>query len=199
MGYQPYSAFVYEQIYNASGEPIVGAYSDRNKDGKINESDEYYVALRPNWTYGFNATFGYKNFDLTANFRGQIGGQVYNLKKQQNGYIQAAIPSQSTEYIQNVLNFYNGTASPLFDTYLGNAERSDYLLEDASFLRCDNISLGYKFAKFVGKSSLRVSGTVNNAFLVKKYTGQDPENFDAIDGNFYPRPRTFTFGVGLDF
>ena len=199
VGYQPYSAFVYEQVYDASGEPIVGAYSDRNKDGIINDSDEYYVALRPNWTYGFNMTFGYKNFDLTANFRGQIGGEVYNLKKQQNGHIQAAIPSQSTEYINNVLNFYNGTASPLFDTYLGNAERSDYLLEDATFLRCDNISLGYKFAKFVGKSSLRVSGAVNNAFLVTNYTGQDPENFDSIDGNFYPRPRTFTFGVSLDF
>ena len=199
VGYQPYSAFVYEQIYDVSGEPVVGAYKDQNDDGIINESDEYYVALRPNWTYGFNMTFGYKNFDLTANFRGQIGGQVYNLKKQQNGNIQAAIPSQSTEYIQNVLNFYNGTANPLFDTYIGNEQRSDYLLEDATFLRCDNISLGYKFAKFVGKSSLRVSGSVNNAFLVTKYTGQDPENFDAIDGNFYPRPRTFTFGVSLDF
>jgi len=199
VGQQPYSAFVYEQVYDASGEPVVGAYKDRNGDGIINDSDEYYVVLRPNWTYGFNMTFGYKNFDLTANFRGQIGGQVYNLKKQQNGYIQAAIPSQSTEYVQNVLNFYDGTASPLFDTYLGNAERSDYLLEDATFLRCDNISLGYKFAKFVGKSSLRVSGAVNNAFLVTKYTGQDPENFDAIDGNFYPRPRTYTLGVSLDF
>jgi iron complex outermembrane receptor protein len=199
VGYQPYSALVYEQIYDAIGQPIVGAYVDRDKNGIINESDEYYVALRPSWTYGFNVTFGYKNFDLTANFRGQIGGQVYNLKKQQNGYIQAAIPTQSTEYAQNVLNFYNGTASPLFDTYLGNAQRSDYLLEDASFLRCDNISLGYKFPKFVGKSSLRVSGAVNNAFLVTKYTGQDPENFDSIDGNFYPRPRTFTFGVSLDF
>ena len=199
VGYQPYSAFVYEQIYDVSGEPVVGAYKDRTGDGIINESDEYYVALRPNWTYGFNVTFGYKNFDLTANFRGQIGGQVYNLKKQQNGYIQAAIPTLSTEYVQNVLNFYKGTANPLFDTYIGNAQRSDYLLEDATFLRCDNISLGYKFAKFVGKSSLRVSGAVNNAFLVTKYTGQDPENFDAIDGNFYPRPRTFTFGVSLDF
>ena len=199
VGYQPYSAFVYEQVYDVSGQPIVGAYKDRNEDGIINDSDEYYVALRPNWTYGFNATFGYKNFDLSANFRGQIGGQVYNLKKQQNGYRQAAIPTQSTEYIQNVLNFYNGTASPLFDTYIGNAERSDYLLEDATFLRCDNISLGYKFAKFMGKSSLRVSGAVNNAFLVTKYTGQDPENFDAIDGNFYPRPRTYTLGVSLDF
>lgn len=199
VGYQPYSAFVYEQIYEASGAPIVGAYKDRNGDGIINESDKYNLALRANWTYGFNANMSYKNFDLTASFRGQLGGQVYNLQKHDRGYLDAAIPSQSSQVLQNVLNFYNGSGNPLFYNFLGNAELSDYMLEDATFLRCDNISLGYKFLKFVGKSSLRVSATVNNAFLVTNYSGQDPENFGAIDGNFYPRPRTYTFGVSLDF
>ena len=199
VGYQPYSAFMFEQIYDESGQPIVGAFKDLNNDGVINDSDKYYVALRPNWTYGFSTNLSYKNFDLTANFRGQIGGQVYNLQKHDRGYLDAAIPSQSSQVLQNVLNFYNGSSNPLFYNYLGNLELSDYMLEDATFLRCDNISLAYKFIKFVGKSSLRVSAAVNNAFLITSYSGQDPENYGAIDGNFYPRPRTYTFGVSLDF
>jgi len=198
VGQQPYSAYVYEQIYNANGEPIVGAYVDRNGDGQINNSDRYYRALRPNWTYGFSTSFNYKNLDLTANFRGQIGGQMYDFKKTTNGFLQAGAPLTSTA-LNNVLNFYDGTASPLFNDYNGNAQFSDYLLEDASFLRCDNITLGYKFAKFVHKSSLRVYGSVNNVFVVTKYSGQDPENFNAIDKKLYPRPITYTFGLSLDF
>jgi iron complex outermembrane receptor protein len=198
IGEQPYSAYVFEQVYAANGDPIVGAYVDRNGDGKIDNDDRYYKALRPNWTYGFNTNINYKNFDLTANFRGQIGGQVYNFKRLTNGNIQSAAPQNGTS-INNVLNFYDGSANPLFYNYNGNAVFSDYLLEDATFLRCDNISLGYKFAKFVGKSSLRVSGSVNNVFIITKYSGQDPENFNAIDRNFYPRPTTYTFGVSLDF
>ena len=198
VGYQPYSAWVFEQVYNAQGQPIVGAYVDRNGDGKINNDDRYYKALRPNWTYGFSTSFNYKNIDLTANFRGQIGGQVYDYKKITNGFVQAAAPLTSSN-LNNVLNFYDGEASPLFNDYNGNATFSDYLLEDASFLRCDNITLGYKFGKLIKKSSLRIYGSVNNVFIITKYEGQDPENFNGIDRNFYPRPRTFTFGVSLDF
>lgn len=199
VGYQPYSAWVFEQVYDAAGQPIVESYKDRNGDGIITNADRYYVGLRPNWTYGFNMNVSYLNWDLTTSFRGQLGGQVYNLKKQQNGYLQSAIPTQSSEYVQNTLNFSNGSANPLFNNFNGNGIFSDYLLEDATFLRCDNISLAYKIAKFVGKSSLRLSGTVNNAFLITKYSGQDPENFNAIDRNFYPRPRTYTLGLSLDF
>ena len=104
-----------------------------------------------------------------------------------------------TESLSNVLNFYNGDASPLFKNFNGNASQSDYFLQDATFLRCDNVTIGYKFAKFVNKSSLRVYASVNNVFIITKYSGQDPENFNAIDNNFYPRPRMYTFGVSLDF
>jgi len=198
VGGQPYSAWVFQQIYDTKGQPIVGAYTDLNGDGKIDNGDRYYKALRPNWTFGFNSTFNYKNWDFTANFRGQIGGQVYNLKRLTNGNIQSGAPLNGTS-LNNVLNFYDGSASPLFTNFNGNATFSDYLLEDASFLRCDNVSLGYKFAKFINKSTLRLSGSVNNLFIVTKYSGQDPENFNGIDRSFYPRPRTYTFGVNLDF
>jgi iron complex outermembrane receptor protein len=198
VGYQPYSAWVFNQIYDEKGQPIVGAYVDLNADGKINNDDRYYKALRPNWTFGFNTSFNYKNWDLTANFRGQIGGQVYNSRILTTGFTDRATLGTSGA-LNNVLNFYDGTITPNFANFNGNATFSDYLLEDATFLRCDNITLAYKFAKFIRKSSLRVSGSVNNAFIVTKYSGQDPENFNAIDNNFYPRPRTITFGVNLDF
>jgi TonB-dependent starch-binding outer membrane protein SusC len=199
VGQQPHSAFVFEQVYDASGQPIVGAFKDRNGDGVISNADRYHVALRPNWTYGFSTNVNYKNWDLTANFRGQLGGQIYNLKKQQLGTIQAGA-SQDGTFLNNVLDFYNGSGNPLFvDRLTDNDRLADYWLEDATFLRCDNISLAYKFAKFVGKSSLRVSGAVNNAFIITKYTGQDPENFKGFDETLYPRPRTYTLGLSLDF
>lgn len=200
VGSQPFSALVYEQLYDANGQPIVGAYKDRNGDGVVTPTgDRYYVALRPNWTYGFSTTVNYKNWDLAANFRGQLGGQVYNLKKKDLGNVQTAA-SLNGNSLNNVLDFYSGAANPLFiNNYTDFENYSDYWLEDATFLRCDNISLAYKFSKFVAKSSLRVSGSVNNAFIITNYSGQDPENFNSIDGNLYPRPRTYTLGLSLDF
>ena len=198
VGEQPYSAWVFQQVYDTKGQPIVGAYSDLNGDGQINNDDRYYKALRPNWTFGFNTTITYKNWDLTANFRGQAGGQVYNSRVLTTGFTDRPIQGTSNA-LNNVLNFYDGTISPFFKDFNSNAVFSDYLLEDATFLRCDNITIAYKFAKFIKTSSLKVSGSVNNAFIVTNYTGQDPENFNAIDNNFYPRPRTVTFGLSLDF
>jgi hypothetical protein len=198
VGQQPYSAWVFQQIYDTNGQPIPNAFRDLNGDNKIDNNDRYYKALRPNWTYGFNTTFTYKNWDLTANFRGQIGGQVYNSRLTTTGFTDRAIQGTSSA-LNNVLDFYDGTANPLFKDFNGNSTFSDYLLEDATFLRLDNVTLGYKFAKFINSSSLKVYGSVNNAFIATKYSGQDPENFNAIDNNFYPRPRTFTFGLSLDF
>ncbi len=195
VGNQPRSAWVFEQVYDKNGNPIVGAYVDRNGDGQITSKDRYYVAIVPNWTYGFSTNISYKNWDLSANFRGQLGGQVYNLKQKNQGALQSAI-SQNGNGIYNVLQ----TVNPLFDNAsLNNSQFSDYFLEDATFLRCDNISLAYKFPKFINKSTLKVTTSVNNPFLITSYSGQDPENFGGIDGNFYPRPTTYTLGLSFDF
>lgn len=198
VGHQPYSAWVFQQIYNDKGEVIPGAYVDLNGDGQINNSDRYFKAMRPNWTYGFGTNFNYKNWDLTANFRGQIGGQVYNGLQLTNGWTGLEQPLNG-ETLINALNFYDGTANPMIQNYNGNATFSDYMLQDASFLRCDNLSLSYKLAHFIENASLKFTGTVSNAFLVTKYKGQDPENFNGIDTNFYPRPRTYVLGLLLDF
>jgi TonB-dependent starch-binding outer membrane protein SusC len=199
VGYQPHSAQVFEQLYDANGQPIVGAYKDLNGDNQITlEDDRYIVNLRPNWTYGFNTNINYKNWNFAANFRGQIGGQIYNLKKEQNGTIQSAFPTNA-QSLNNVLDFNSGAANPAFFNYTGNAQFSDYLLEDASFLRCDNVSLTYNIPDFVKDCNLQLTGAINNAFLITKYSGQDPENFNGVDKTFYPRPRTYTIGLLFDF
>lgn len=197
VGFQPYSAWVFQQVYDVDGSPIVGAYVDRNGDNVITNDDRYYKALRPNWTFGFGFTFNYGNWDLSSSFRGQLGGQVYNTRKLTLGWIDKSIPNNNNS-LSNVLV---GTGEDNFDfqNIQGNIPFSDYYLEDATFVRCENIVLGYKFPKFIKSSSLRVYGALNNPFIITKYKGQDPENFDSIDNNFYPRPRMYTFGLSLDF
>ncbi|HEY0047499.1 MAG TPA: SusC/RagA family TonB-linked outer membrane protein [Flavobacterium sp.] len=198
VGQQVYSAWVFEQLYDTDGNPIVGSYVDRNNDNVINNDDRYYKAMRPNWTFGFGLNFNYKQWDFSTSFRGQIGGQVYNHVRQNAGYRDVVLPV-TTNSLTNALDFESGAANPAFASVMGNTLFSDYFLEDASFLRCENIVVGYKFEKFIKSSSLRVYGAVNNAFIITEYNGQDPENFNSIDNNFYPRPRLYTFGVSLDF
>ena len=198
VGSQPYSAWVFEQLYDTEGNVIPGAFRDRNEDGVITNDDRYFEALRPNWTFGLGTNVTYKNFDLSANFHGQLDGQVYNAVKLAGGWTNRALPN-NTNSLNNVLDFYSGAADPRFQTINGNIPLSDYYLESAAFLRCDNITLGYRFNNIMESASLRIYGTVNNAFLITDYSGQDPENFGAIDNNFYPRPRIYSFGVNLDF
>ena len=198
VGYQPYSFSVFEQLYDVDGQAIPGAFVDRNDDNQITNADRYLVSVRPNWSFGFGLTMNYKNWNLSSSFRGQYGGQVYNARKLTSGWIDKAIPTNSNS-LSNVLNFYNGAADSQFVNYNGNATFSDYFLEDATFVRCENIVLGYTFPKFIKSTSLRLYGAVNNPFIITKYSGQDPESFGGIDNNFYPRPVSYTFGLTLDF
>lgn len=192
VGEEPYSGKVYEQVYNSAGQPLQGVYVDRNKDGAITEDDRYVASLRPNITFGFGTTFNYKNIDLTATFRGQKGGKTYNVRN----YL-GQVVSRAYDPISNSLNNILNTDLP-FATQI-NIPFSDYFLEDASFIRCENITLGYKFNNTAKGTSLRLFVAANNLFIITKYTGQDPENFTSIDNNFYPRPRLFSLGVNIDF
>lgn len=198
LGYQAYSAYVFKQLYDASGNPIPGAFADRNGDGEITDSDRYYKQIAPNWTYGFSLNFNYKNWDLSSSFRGQIGGNIYDFNKLNLGFIESAQPANNSS-ISNVLNFYDGAADPAFQNVNGNIQFSDYYLSDASFLRCDNIALGHRFDNLIKNGSVRIYGAVTNPFIITDYDGQDPENFGGVDGNFYPRPRVYTLGLNLDF
>ncbi len=198
VGFQPYSAWVFRQLYDSDGNPIHGAFADFNGDGVIDNDDRYFKALRPNWTFGFGLNFTWKDFDLSSSFRGQFGGQVYNSRRLTSGWVDRAIPLNSNS-LNNVLDFYSGAANFNFVNIQGNVPFSDYFLEDATFLRCENIVLGYRLGDVIKDTSMRIYGVVNNPFIITNYSGQDPENFNAIDNNFYPRPRSITFGLTLDF
>jgi iron complex outermembrane receptor protein len=191
---QPQVAWVFEQVYDNAGQPIPDAFVDRNADGSITDADRYYVNLIPNWTFGFGTSFNYKNFDFNASFRGQLGGNVFNAVQYQYGWNDRPRPNAGGAALNNNLN---GTLP--FDNTNGNTAVSDYFINDATFLRCESISLGYKFEKLVKEASVRLYVGANNLFLITKYSGQDPENFNGIDTNFYPRPRVFNMGVNIEF
>lgn len=198
VGQQAGSAYVFKQLYDSNGQPIAGAFADRNGDNVINDEDRYFQQIAPNWTYGFGLNFTYKNWDLTTSFRGQFGGNVFNLNKLSYGTVESAIPNNNNS-LTNVLNFYDGASSASIYEALGNTIYSDYYLEDATFLRCDNIVLGYSFNNMIKNGTVRMYGSVSNPFIITDYTGQDPENFGGIDGSFYPRPTVVTLGLNFDF
>jgi iron complex outermembrane receptor protein len=199
VGLQPVAGWVFQQVYDASNQPLANTFVDRNGDGNITNDDRYYVDMVPNFTYGFGTSLNYKNWDFSANLRGQIGGKVYNGRKVAQGFTQQAVPANS-EHLNNILDFYNGQSSFNLVQPTDNMYFSDYYLSDASFLRLDNVTLGYKIDKIFGnRTDMRLYGSVNNAFIITRYKGQDPENFGGIDNNFYPRPRIYTVGLNLNF
>ncbi|SHG98835.1 SusC/RagA family TonB-linked outer membrane protein [Winogradskyella jejuensis] len=198
VGQQAGSAYVFRQVYDSAGNPIPNAFVDLNGDNIIDDNDRYYKQIAPNWTFGFGINFNYKNWDFSSGFRGQVGGNVYNLAQLNLGFTESAVLS-SQNNLTNVLNFFDGSANPVISDVNGNIQFSDFYLEDASFLRCDNIALGYRFDNLIKNGSVRVYGAVQNPFIITDYSGQDPENFGGIDGNFYPRPTAYTLGLNFDF
>ena len=198
LGEQAGSAWVLKQVYDADGDPILGSFADLNGDNRITEEDRYYRAIQPNWTFGFGFNMNYKKWDLSASFRGQLDGEIYNSRKLTHGAIDNAKSLDGTFFV-NSLNFFNGEANPVFTDILDPVQYSDYFIEGASFLRCENIVLGHTLTNVLKNATLKIYGAVNNPFLITNYSGQDPENFTGIDNNFYPRPTVYNLGVNIDF
>ncbi len=198
LGEEAGSAWVLKQIYDIAGKPIYGAFVDRNGDGRITDDDRYYRAIQPNWTFGFGFNFNYKNWDLSSSFRGQIDGEIYNARKLTHGFALNAL-AQDGSSINNVLDFNAGKAEPGFSRIVDPVQFSDYYIENASFLRCENITLGHTLKDVIKNTILKIYASVNNPFIISKYSGQDPENFSGIDTNFYPRPTVYNIGINLDF
>lgn len=193
VGYPMNSFYVYEQVYDKAGKPIEGLYVDRNGDGKITELDKYrYNKPAPDVFMGINSRFSYKNWDFSFSGRVSLGNYIYN--NVNSGYGVSAYMYNGVGYASNVISdaVYTGWVAPRY--------WSDYYIEDASFFRMDNMNLGHQFKNVASsKLNLYVSLTVQNAFVITKYKGLDPEVFNGIDNNFYPRPRIFLLGLKLDF
>ena len=193
-GYPSYSYFVYQQVYNANGKPIEGLYVDRNGDGKIDENDKYYNhSAVPSITMGLASKIIYKEFDFGVNFHASLGNYVYNA---------VAAQRSDTKTLWQKGYLANVTTSAFETNFTGGADnfQSDYYVQKASFLRCDNITVGYSFKKlFKVISSGRLSATVQNPFVITNYKGLDPEVFGGIDGNIYPKPIVTVIGISLNF
>ena len=193
------SFYVWQQVYDTNGQPLEGVYVDRNADGVINDSDRYfYKSPDAPYTAGLSTRFQYKGFDIGCGFRASFDNYVYWDKEA--GYSNTVKRYDSSyEYLQNTIP---GALKRNWSTY--DHQLSDYFVHNASFLKCDNITLGYSFNNlFKGGSYSGINGRIyasaTNVFTITKYEGIDPEVFGGIDNNMYPRPFTVQVGLNLNF
>ena len=184
------SFYVYQQVYDSNGKPVEGVYVDRNGDGKITVDDKYlYKQPDAEYTLGLSSNLIYKNFSFGFVLRGSIGNYMYS-----NLNSGGTFGSNSLAYLYN-------PARNVLETGFQNAQYfSDYYIQNASFLKMDNLTLGYDLGSLLNsKSHIQLTAVVQNVFTITKYTGVDPEISGGIDNNIYLRPRTYSLGVNVHF
>ncbi len=184
---------LYQQVYSEAGKPIEGVFVDQNKDGIINQDDQYKgKSSIPDMFFGLSSNVTFKKFFAGIVMRASVGNYVYN-----NNFSQGGVLNQ---FLGNSV-LYNGSATVLETNFRGSAQQllSDYYVQNASFARIDNINLGYNLGrvnKFI--SNVRINLTAQNVLVITKYKGLDPELNNGIDNNLYPRPRTIALGLSVD-
>ncbi len=191
-GKAPNMFYLYHQLYDQSGAPIEGAYADVNGDGLINSSDLYTCHKpTPDWMFGFSANIRFRQITLSTSLRANVGNYVFNGMAMNTG----AMETMSYNSFQ-----LNNLSSSFLDTKFQKRQYlSDYYLENASFLKMDNVTLAYNFGRIKDLFNFNASFMVQNVFTVTDYSGIDPEVDDGIDITFYPRPRIFSLTLGFDF
>ena len=196
VGYPMRTFNLYQQVYDTAGNPVNGVYVDRNNDGQINADDKYLGHhADPDWTFGFNTSFSWKNWTAALSGHASLGNWVYNNV------------ASDTEMLADLWTnqFISNRVSSATKSMFSQAQYlSDYYLQDGSYLKLDNFTLGYTIPKLFNVTpdrpfSVNIFGTVQNICCLTKYTGIDPEIYGGIDGTVYPRPRTFVAGVKLNF
>lgn len=197
VGSAPSTFWLYQQVYDKDGRPIQNAVVDRNNDGQITDKDRYMTgkSSMPDVFMGLSSEFTYKNWDLGFNLRASIGNYVYN---------GVAASNSTVGNMNSTLGFMWNLAQSSTKTGFADINStpqlvSDYFLENASFLKMDNITLGYSFDKlFTERLSGRISLSMQNVFTITDYSGIDPE-CGAIDSGMWPRAKTYTLGLSLNF
>lgn len=188
------SFYVFKQVYDkTTGKPIENLFADRNNDGLLNSSDLYiFKSSDPKMFYGFSTNLNYKKLSFGLTMRANLGNYLYNRVATNGAISKFLFSSYLSNQSSDVLNTgFMGT---------GNFYQSNYYVQNASFLRMDNVNFGYNFGKLPNaNATLRMNLGVQNVFTITKYKGLDPELNGGIDDNQYPRPRTFLIGLGLDF
>ena len=197
-GYAPYTYYLYQQVYDKDGNPVQNALVDRNNDGKINADDRYVTGCSPTpWGYfGFNTQLRYKHWDFGLNGHGSLGAEFIN--KTAMGYA----TSYSDDYTKGYIGNLSATwLLPGWTAANTEAQKfSDLWIEDGSFVKIDDINLGYTF-DLKNNLKIRVAGSVQNVCTFTKYSGLDPEitEGDGVDTDIYPRPRLYTLRLNITF
>jgi TonB-dependent starch-binding outer membrane protein SusC len=196
VGHPANSFYVFQQVYGSNGKPLEGVYVDRTGNGGSVTSNldnkYYYEKPAADILMGINTSVRYKKFDLYLSGRLSIGNYVYN-----NVFSDRALYTS----LYNQAGFFNNLPTAVNDTKFSTTQYfSDYYIENASFFKMDNMSVGYNFNQLLSqKLKGRISFTVQNAFFVTNYSGLDPEVDGGIDNNIYPRPRVFLVGINLTY
>ncbi|MEO0311784.1 MAG: hypothetical protein RIQ89_1441 [Bacteroidota bacterium] len=190
-GYSAFTFLAYNQLYDGNGKPLEGKYEDINGDGTINEKDLVLNGNpEPNIFVGLNANLRYKRWNIGFVMRGEFGSEMYNNV--------SALRSNFTSVGGSVKALNNLSTDYINQPFKTEQILSNYWIQDATFIRMDNINVAYQFKPLNnGKIGLGLSFTVQNAFVITKYDGIDPEIAGGIDNNLYPRPRIYTLGVNL--
>ncbi|QRX64488.1 TonB-dependent receptor [Dysgonomonadaceae bacterium zrk40] len=194
VNYPAGSFYVYEQVYDEAGKPLEGVFVDQNADGSINEQDMIpWKNASPDLYMGLSSQLSYKNWDFNFSVRGNIGNYAYN-------NIQSNRESKNTTFDPSgwLKNRVNSATYTNFDAV---HYQSSYYIQDASFMKVDNVSLGYNFTHLLNHQQTgRIHFTVQNPLVVTNYSGLDPEfTNNGIDNNIYPHPRVFILGLNLNF
>lgn len=195
-GYSPYAFWVYQQVYDSNGRPVENAYVDRNGDGEITSADKYnYKKPQADVTMGLmtNITVG-KNWDFSMGWRASIGNYVYDQISADRSHV-----NHINNTVDNTIN--NAPVDFSFTNFSTANKMSDYYVKNGSFLKLDNLTLGYTFNNFLGKNaSFRIYGAAQNVLIITKYKNLDPEVFNnGLDNSIYPRARMFTLGINANF
>jgi iron complex outermembrane receptor protein len=192
VGYNADAFYVYHQEYSKNGKPIEGVYQDLNGDGIINSEDLYRDKTPfPPYILGFSTDVSYKRWTLSTVLRANIGNYMYN------GLATAATQSN----VFNPLGYLANTLKDVLTTgFVYTNAQSDYYIQNASFLKMDNLGLSYNAGHiFRNDATLRINANCQNVFTITKYPGQDPEIYGGVDNSFYPRPRNYVLGFNLQF
>lgn len=202
VGHPANSFYVYQQVYDKNGKPLEGVVVDRNGDGKISAADRYFYksALAP-VLMGFASRMEYKGWDLGFSLRASIGNYVFN-------NIESGQANMNRAELWSANNYHSNrpvsSLAAMWQSYNAIALLSDRYVHNASFLKMDNVTLGYSFENLFKNAAGRglngrVYGTVSNVFTLTKYKGLDPEIKNGYDDQLYPRPISFIVGLNLNF
>ena len=195
VGHPASSFFLYEQVYDANGNPLEGVFVDQDNDGDIDDDDKVInKSPDPKVTMTFGSTFNYKNWDFGFNLRASIGNYVYANVHAERSVLNRTYQNAGLSNLIDSDFYFDGSKTT------NNLYMSDYWLRNGSFLRCENITVGYTWPSLLkDQLRLRLYGAVQNPFVITKYKGLDPEVFGGIDNNVYPRPISFNLGVVATF